>query len=345
MMTASKDLPPDTTPYYPKIFLKSQLCTKAAWPPKITTLIDKVAIVTGANTGLGLESSRQLLSYNLSHLTIAVRSVTKGETAAATLRKEYPMATIEVWELDMSSYDSVRAFVRRTETQLARLDIVVLNAGLQNIQFGVVPSTGHEETVQVNYLSTVLLCILLLPVLKNKSPAGTPGRLSIVSSGTALFARFPHRKFSPLLPSYDDPRNFDLIEQYSASKLLGHMFMWKLADYVSADDVVVNLVDPGFTKGTQLQRDVSGVVSLAMSLAKVATARTVRDGASTYLDATVVKGKESHGCFVMDWQIRPFATVLYTPEGKQIIEKLWDETMAELKFADVKGILRSMNRK
>lgn len=40
-----------------------------------------------------------------------------------------------------------------------------------------------------------------------------------------------------------------------------------------------------------------------------------------------------------------FATVLYTPEGKQIIERLWDETVVELKFADVQGILRSMNRK
>ncbi|KAE8370547.1 hypothetical protein BDV27DRAFT_152139 [Aspergillus caelatus] len=343
-MTASRDLPPCTTPFYPNIYVKSQLCTKAQSPPKDTTLIHKVAIVTGANTGLGLESSRQLLSYNLPHLIIAVRSVAKGEAAAATLRKEYPMATIEVWQLDMSSYDSIRAFVRRTESQLSRLDIVILNAGLQNPHFGVDPSTGHEETVQVNYLSTVLLSILLLPVLKNKVPAGTPGRLSIVNSGTALFASFPHRKFSPLLPSYDDPKNFDWTEQYSASKLLGHMFMWKLADYVSADDVVVNLVDPGFTKGTQLQRGVSGVVSLFMSLAKVATARTVRDGASTYLDATVVKGKESHGCFLMDWQIRPFAAVLYTPEGKQAIERLWDETMTELKFADVQGILRSMNR-
>ncbi|KAE8166327.1 hypothetical protein BDV40DRAFT_296801 [Aspergillus tamarii] len=343
-MAASRDLPPSTTPFYPNIYLKSQLCTKAQWPPKDTTLIDKVAIVTGANTGLGLEGSRQLLSYNLSHLIIAVRSVAKGEAAAATLRKEYPMAIIEVWQLDMSSYDSIRAFVRRTESQLSRLDIAILNAGLQKQHFGVDPSTGHEEIVQVNYLSTALLSILLLPVLKNKAPDGAPGRLSIVNSGTALSAKFPHRKFSPLLPSYDDPKNFDWTEQYSASKLLGHMFMWKLADYVSADDVVVSLVDPGFTKGTQLQRGVSGLVSLFMSLAKVATARTVRDGASTYLDATVVKGKESHGCFLMDWQIRPFATVLYTPEGKQAIERLWDETMTELKFADAQGILRSMNR-
>ncbi|KAE8390896.1 hypothetical protein BDV23DRAFT_183017 [Aspergillus alliaceus] len=304
-MSTSRDLPPFTSAYFPRLYFNSHFCSKPQYPSPQTNLIDKVAIVTGANTGLGLESSRQLLSYNLSHLIIAVRSVTKGETAADTLRKQYPMATIVVWQLDMSSYDSVQAFVRRAENHLPRLDIVILNAGLGNLNFSVVKSTGHEEIIQVNYLSTVLLCILLLPVLKSKSLDVIPGRLSIVSSGLALNAGFPHRKYSPLLPSYDDPKNFNWREQYSASKFLGHMFMWKLVDYVSADDVVVNVVDPGFTKGTELQREASGPLSVVFSIAKASTARTIKDGASTYVDATVVKGKESHGCFVMDWQIKP----------------------------------------
>ncbi|KAF7587141.1 hypothetical protein BBP40_007669 [Aspergillus hancockii] len=267
-MASSRDLPPFTMAYYPKLYLKSQLCTKPQWPSNGTTLIDKVAIVTGANSGLGFESSRQLLSYNPSHLVIAVCSVATGEVAAATLRKEYPMATIEVWQLDMSSCDSIQALVRRAESHLSRLDIVILNAGLANLKFNVTPSTSHEEIIQVNYLSTMLLCVLLLPVLKHKSPAGAPDRLSIINSGLALNARFPHRKSSPLLSSYDNPKNFDWNEQYSASRLLAHLFMWKLVDYVSADDVVVNLVDPGFVKGTDLQREASGVLTVAFSFAK-----------------------------------------------------------------------------
>ncbi|OGM47779.1 hypothetical protein ABOM_003238 [Aspergillus bombycis] len=298
-MTASRDLPPYTTSYYPNIYLKSQLCTKSQWPPKGTTLIDQVAIVTGANTGLGLESARQLLSYNLSHLIIAVRSAAKGETAASTLRKEYPMASIEVWQLDMSSYDSVRAFVRRTESQLSRLDIAILNAGLGKMHFGVVPSTGHEEVIQ-----------------------------KVLSTPTLL--RRP-----------EDVRLDRAIQRIQTTRAHVHVEARRLR---AAEDVVVNLVDPGFTKGTQLHREVSSVISMVIYLAKAATARTVQDGASTYVDATVVKGKEAHGCFLMDWQIRPFATVLYTPEGKQAIERLWHETMTELAFADVQGILRSMKQ-
>ncbi|KAB8068898.1 hypothetical protein BDV29DRAFT_161945 [Aspergillus leporis] len=267
-MTTPRDLPPYTTAYYPKIYLKSQLCTKPQWPSKDTNLIKKVAIVTGANSGMGFESSHQLLSHNLSYLIIA-------------------------------------AFVQRIEGQLSRLDIIIiLIAGLGNLKFAVVPSTGHEEVMQVNYFSTVLLCILLLPVLKGKAATISPGRLT----------------------SYDNPKTFDWNEQYSASKLLAHMFLWKLVDYVSTDDVVVNLIDPGLVKGTDLQREASG------------------KGASTYLDAALVKGKESHGCYIMNWQFRPFATFLYTTEGKQIIESLWSETMAELKFADGQGTLEFMRR-
>ncbi|KAE8149573.1 short-chain dehydrogenase/reductase family protein [Aspergillus avenaceus] len=302
-LSTPKDLPPSTEPFYPNIYLRSQLCTKPQWPPSSTSVEDKVAIVTGSNTGLGLESSRQLLSYNLSHLIMAVRSIAKGEAAAAELRREYPLATIEVWQLDMTSYESIQKFVQRTET-LPRLDIVILNAALGNLTFNIVKSTGHEEAMQVNYLSTVFLSILLLPVLKRKSPTG-PGRLTIVSSGLALTVGIPTKTSSPLMTTFDNPKTYKWDTQYSMSKLLGHMFLYKLVDFVSADDVIVNLVDPGFTKGTELQRQASGLLSVVFSLAKLATARTVRDGACTYLDATVVKGKESHGCFLMEWKIQP----------------------------------------
>ncbi len=76
-------------------------------------------------------------------------------------------------------------------------------------------------------------------------------------------------------------------------------------DYVSADDVVVNLVDPGFVAGTLLGRDVPKALVVVGKAFEALTARNVHDGASTYLDACVIKGKESHGCFIMGWQIKP----------------------------------------
>ncbi|OQU94000.1 hypothetical protein CLAIMM_00425 [Cladophialophora immunda] len=348
VMPSSKDLPPITTSFFPRLFIRNQFLAKPQRLPKGTDLSGKVVIITGGNTGLGFESACQLLSFNLSRLILAVRSPQKGAEAAKRLHATYPRATIDVWQLDMASYDSIQAFVRRAETDLSRLDIIILNSGRWAYNFSTMPGTGHEELFQINYLSTALLAILMLPVLRSKAPAGTPGRLTIVNAALSLDAKFPNKDKTPLIPSFDDPKAYDMSESYNTSKLLAHMFLWKLVDWVSADDVVVNLVDPGFVKGTQLARDAPGLIVFLGNIFAALTARSTRDGASTYLDACLIKGKESHGCFIMGWQIKPielrFAAMLYKPEGKAVIEKLWRETIDELSFANVQPVLESMKR-
>ncbi|KAK0709328.1 hypothetical protein B0T26DRAFT_785265 [Lasiosphaeria miniovina] len=343
-MVGSKDLPPSTTPFFPNVFFRNQFRAKPQWPAPGTSLSGQTAIVTGANTGLGYEAAAQLLGLQLSRLVVAVRSLERGEAAAAKLRQLHPKATVDVWELDMSSYASVQAFARRADAQLQRIDMVILNAGLVRLAFHKIEATGHEETMQVNYLSTVLLAVLLLPILKAKgSPNGPPPRLSIVNAALSLAAKFPNRAANPLLPSFDDPAAFDAREHYHSSKLLAHMFLWQLADRVAPADVVVNLADPAWCKGTDLGRDVqSAPMRAAAKLFGAATGRPKAVGASCLVDAVVNKGQESHGCFLMSWQIHPFSAFLYTPEGAVVIQRVWDETLAELDFAGVRGILESM---
>jgi len=165
----------------------------------------------------------------------------------------------------------------------------------------------------VNYISTVLLAILLLPHLKNKSPSGEPGRLTIINSGLALTPKFAHHGERPLLRAISDKKNFTAAdqyssEQYSLSKTLGHMFLWKLVDYVDAEDVIVNLSDPGFVKGTGLNRAVEEVGRLAKAGYSVfagLTGRSVREGATSFVDAVVGKGRESHGGFIVIYTIFP----------------------------------------
>ncbi|KAI1093644.1 NAD(P)-binding protein [Rostrohypoxylon terebratum] len=346
-MTSSKDLPPWDIPFFPKIFVKNQFCTKPERPPKTTDLTRKVAIITGSNTGLGFEAAKQMLELRLSHLIIAVRNSAKGEAAAIQLRSQFPEAAIEVMLVDMSRYDSIQDFVRRVDMQLPRLDIAILNAGIIKLKHNTVPSTGHEETVQVNYLSTVLLATLLLPILKRKAPAGTPGRLTVINAALALTSPMPTMNgHKSLFETFDDPKLFANYsdKQYNASKVLAHMWAYKLVDYVSPDDVIVNLVCPGFVKGTELSRDVNIFVKPIQVLFAAAAARNISDGASTYLDAALVKGKESHGSFLMSWKISPYNSFLYTPEGREVADKLWEETMGELEFAGVRGIMESMKK-
>ncbi|KAH8660056.1 putative short-chain dehydrogenase/reductase family protein [Xylariales sp. PMI_506] len=328
------------------LILKSQLCYKAQHPPRTIDLSNKVAIITGGNVGLGFESARQFLSLKLSHVVIASRSKDKGAAAASKLRTEFPGATVDVWSLDMASYDSIKAFVQRVESDLPHIDIVVLNAGLTKFTFDLVPSTGHEELMQVNYLSTMLLSTLLLPILKKRSAPGAPTRLSIVSSGTTELVAFTNIRESPLLKSFDNIKTAPApgLEAYGTSKIMGHMFVSKLIDYVSSEDVIINLVDPGITRGTSFNRNTPRVLNALASPMMYTIARSVRDGASTYLDAVLVKGKESHGRFIMDWEVRPYAPIMYTPQGKEATERVWQETMEELKSFDIQHILESLKR-
>ncbi|GME50767.1 hypothetical protein MMC06_006482 [Neofusicoccum parvum] len=305
-MVSSKDMQPSTAPFYPNVFFSNQFCAKPQWPASSTSLLGKTAIITGGNSGLGYEAALQLLGLKLSHLVLAVRSPEKGEEAAAKLRKLHPEANIDVFQVDMSSYDSIQDFVRRVQGQLSRIDIVLLNAGVIKLTFNAIKTTGHEECLQVNYLSTVFLAILLLPVLKAKGPSdGQPARLTIVSAALTLAAKFPNKDARPLLQSFDDPKSFDHQENYNSSKLLAHMFLWKLVDYVSADDVIVNLADPAWCKGTELTRDVQGGAKVGVKIFGALTGRSKEVGASCFVDAVVNKGKESHGCFLMSWKIHP----------------------------------------
>lgn len=165
--------------YYRQLFITPPLVSR-----RDADLSGKTAIVTGANTGLGLEIARQLLDLGCK-VILAVRDEIKGERARQELinGRDLESEFVEVWKLDMLSYESILSFTKRAET-LPRLDIAILNAGVQKAteEF---TSNGFEEGFQVNFLSTMLLAILLLPIIKRKGTGGGPGRICVLSSGMA----------------------------------------------------------------------------------------------------------------------------------------------------------------
>lgn len=284
-------------------FVYRQLWLHSPPIPATVTLTGQTAIITGSNTGLGLEAGRQLLQLNLSRLILAVRSRIKGEAAAEVLRAESPHATIEVWILDMEDYESINAFVGKCST-LGRIDIAILNAGVQNKDRCVSVRTGNEQTFQVNFLSTIMLSILLLPILKAKGgPSGQPARLTVVTSTTAYFADFNHSK--PVLPQFDE--QYDVTQWYSRQKLLQILFVRMLAGLTDPEDVIVSTVCPGLVGDTEIWRSLntSAVLRYAFALYFMLFGRTLKQGASTYVHAVVLAGKESHGGFLSDWGVRP----------------------------------------
>jgi NAD(P)-dependent dehydrogenase (short-subunit alcohol dehydrogenase family) len=282
-----------------------QMFSRVPAIPAHTELAGKTVLVTGANVGLGFEAVRNFLRLRPSLVIMGVRSVDKGQVAAAVLRCEFLDVRIEVWELDMESFRSVQAFAARAERELDRLHVAVLNAGLGKLNFERVDEGGcHEVTIQVNYLATALLSFLLLPKLRPTTSSPESGRLSIVNSGASLGLSLEDPGDRRLLESFDQPEKFDGFGQYGLSKLLVMMFVVKLAQTINPKEVIVNCTDPGATKGTAFFRDVnSWIMSVGLRAFIALIGRRTSDASRIYLHSTLVLGEESHGSWT-DWIIR-----------------------------------------
>lgn len=279
-------------------------------PPLVTRrqvdLEGKTAIITGASTGIGLECAQQLLDLGLSRLILAVRSEPRGEDAKKQLlvNRNPDKQTVEVWLLDVASYNSIITFTERAK-KLDRLDIFINNAGLTKRAFELNQKTHHEETMQVNYLSLALLVILFLPILKEKNSPDHPGRIVIVNSDVASWPKFKEQDSIPLLAAYDKPEGFDTQEWYYMSKLLGQLFISELVKRVPATVAIINAPNPGLCR-TGLQREFDGsIVGFVFNILKGLLGRPAAIGARSLTDASVNHGRESHGQYLEDGKIQP----------------------------------------
>lgn len=252
-------------------FWRQQIFFKPAEVRGTERLQGKTAIVTGSNTGVGYQTARQLLNLGLSKLILAVRNEQKGNTAAAKLATDLAEgASIEVWLLDHSSYDSVVAFAERARG-LDRLDIVNLNIAVTFMNQVFNPNTGHDEMIQVNYLSTALLAILLLPIIKEKGKhQGTPGRLTFTSSEASAWTKFSEKTTDgPLLAAFDKANaKLDATDRQWVSKLLGQFFIARLAAEVPPSVVLINCASPGTVYDSEFMRGMQENSPAVFSIAK-----------------------------------------------------------------------------
>ncbi|KAI1213168.1 uncharacterized protein F4807DRAFT_312920 [Annulohypoxylon truncatum] len=347
-MAVTFDISPEKEASVSQFLYRQLFVTPRPTSRREVDLSGKTAIVTGSNIGIGQECARQLLDLGLTKLILGVRDESKGELARQNLvsgRNLKPDA-IEVWKLDMSSYDSVTIFSERARNSIEHLDIAVLNAGVYHTAENFNENTGYEESVQVNCLSTVLLAILLLPIMKPKQSCtkSSPGRIVIVSSDTAGWAKFPERKESHILPVLKKKvDNFEVPEQYGRSKLLAQLALVELAKRVPSSAVTIDAANPGFCYGSGLQRHMAGTfIGFVFAVYVRLIGRSAAVGARTIVDAVVNHGEEVHGQYIEDCTLKPLAPIIYTSEGERVSASLWDELMGEFTFSGAADIIQSL---
>lgn len=229
-------------------FLQRQLLSDL--PQPIGSFKGKTVIVTGSNTGLGLEACRWIVRLGASHVILACRNIAKGDVAAKDIKTLTGCSTgiLDVWELDMASYASVQAFAYREKTELPRLDVLIANAGINSHEFCMMED--NEAMVTVNCVSLFLLGFLLLPTLRNTaSKNNIQTYFTITSSDLHEIARFDERRAPPgqIFAALNDKARFPGRDRYATSKLLEISIVRELAAFLPLDsnNVIINCVSPG----------------------------------------------------------------------------------------------------
>ena len=192
------------------------------------TMTGRTVLVTGATSGIGLETARQLAAMG-AHVVLGVRDPARGAEVAARIVREGGSA--EVLPIDLASFASVREAAARFAAAHDRLDVLVNNAGIA-LSRRAVSKDGHELTWQTNFLSHVLLTRLLLPLLRR----GTKPRVVNVSSEG-------HRTGRIVWHNLELERGFGGFRAYANSKLGQVLFTRELAR--REPGLTVNALHPG----------------------------------------------------------------------------------------------------
>lgn len=179
-----------------------------SWSTKdIPDLNGKVAVVTGANGGLGLASAKALAGHG-AHVVMAVRNQAKAADARTEILAAHPRASLEIVELDLGSLASVQAAAEAIAAKHNRIDILMCNAGVMAMPQGTTED-GFDTQMGINVLGHWALLSRLLPIV-----VATPGaRVVTLSSaaqhmGRAVNAADPHMR-----------EHFDEWRMYGQTKL------------------------------------------------------------------------------------------------------------------------------
>jgi NAD(P)-dependent dehydrogenase (short-subunit alcohol dehydrogenase family) len=232
----------------------------------------KIALITGANKGIGFETARQLAKSGGVHVYLAARDKAKGVAAALTLQGEG--LDVEALTLDVTSPSSIAAAAKLIGEQHGRLDILINNAGI-SVQDGTKgvseqPLSTWRATFETNLFALIAVTQAFLPLL-HKSDAGRIVNLSSILASLALHS-------DPASPIYD----FKL-PAYNVSKTAVNGWTVQLAYELKNTPIKVNAAHPGYVK-----TDMGGP-SAPMEIV---------DGARTSVALALLDAKGPNGAFI-----------------------------------------------
>ncbi len=202
-------------------------------------LTNRTAIVTGSNSGIGLETAGALAAHG-ARVIMACRNAEKAEKAASLLRQRTPEGHIEVMSLDIADLSSVRQFAQEFKSRYEKLDILCNNAGVMGAAKILRTKDGFESQFGTNHLGHFALTGLLLDSLKAAPAARVVAVSSVAHKATdglnlddLNFERSPYKPF----------------DAYGKSKLANLLFIYELDRRFKQAGLSITAVaaHPGYT--------------------------------------------------------------------------------------------------
>ncbi|XP_022107531.1 retinol dehydrogenase 13-like isoform X2 [Acanthaster planci] len=221
------------------------------WCYSKARLNGKTVLITGANTGIGKETARDLARRG-ARVILACRDLAKAQAALAEIREDTGNRNLTVVKLDLASLASVRECAEKIKAEESRLDILINNAGIMMCPEWKTED-GFEMQFGVNHLGHFLLTNLLLDLIKSSTPA----RIINVSSLSHAYGKIDWHDIHM-------NKGYDRRKAYRQSKLANVLFTRELSRRLKINEfeVTVNAVHPGVV-ATELGRHMMESGSLA----------------------------------------------------------------------------------
>ncbi|XP_074321788.1 short-chain dehydrogenase TIC 32, chloroplastic-like [Silene latifolia] len=275
------------------------------------------AIVTGASSGIGVETTRTLAMRGV-HVVMAVRNVSAGTMVKEKILEEIPAAKIDVMELDLSSLASVEKFASEYKSLSLPLNLLINNAGIMAVPYQV-SKDNIELQFATNHLGHFHLTNLLLDVMKKTAQESKrEGRIVIVSSEAHRFAYGEGIRFDKL----NDESGYSSLQAYGQSKLANILHANELARRLKDEDIniTVNSLHPG-SISTNLLRHHSFINGIVHSVGKLVLKDVEQGAATTCFVALHPQIQGVSGKYFMDSNI---AQPTSQSQDTELAKKLWD---------------------
>lgn len=267
----------------------------------------KIAIITGANGGMGSTLVRDVSKAGFK-VIMACQSIQRATPTFERLKKE-TQADIELWPLNLASFESIRNFVAEFQKQYQHIDLLLNNAGTL-CHKPEQTAENYEKTVGVNYLGHYVLSHSLLPLM---------GKGTRVVNMVSLTVRYGHLK--PTLFQPVDNKNFNRFVTYSDSKKAFFYFTMDAAEAWADKGITVNCADPGIVS-TNIIRMGNKVIDKLCDLIYRPLIKTPTQGASTMLRLALdptLEGKTG-GLYANNKQQKVKSKLLNSPERVMLRE-------------------------